>query len=182
MMDEKTNSKIVSNIQDGLLKEKLVDFWFNVMNHYMQGKLIQSFQGLKIVFPMIQGYSFVDKDNIEELISTIDEYVEGLNGRPTNQKDLIMFNESKVMFKELVYQLSTLLAQAFIDLDLWFKTVNISNDIDVKLSQDNFKDELTLVEKKRSSLQVLKAEVIISLMSYNSIHDVYARGVRQNVL
>jgi len=181
-MDDKGNSRIVSNVQDVLLKEKLVDFWFRVMDRFMGGRYVECFQGLKIVFPMIQGYSFVGKEMIEELIQTIDEYVESLGGKPGNMRDLINFNERQVMFKELVYQLSTLLAQAFIDLDLWFKSVPISNDVDVKLSQDNFKDELTLVERKRKALLVLKVGVLLELLSYNAVHDVYARGVRQNVL
>lgn len=181
-MDEKNGSRIVSNVQDVLLKEKLVDFWFKVMNHFMTSHYIECFQGLKIIFPMIQGYNFIGKGTIEEMIQTIDTYVENLGDRPTNMKDLITYNDHKVMFKELVYQLSTLLAQAFIDLDLWFKTVTITNDIDVKLSQDNYKDELTLVERKRTALKDLKTKELLELLSYNAIHDVYARGLRTNVL
>lgn len=182
MEENKNNTRIVSNIQDVLLKENLVAFWFKTMNSFTTGKFIECFMGLKIIFPMIQGYEFVNKGSIEHLIETIDYYVEGLKGRTSNMRDVIKYNKSKVTFKDLVYQLSTLLAQAFIDLDLWFKTVALSNDVDLKLSQDNFKDELTLVEKKRSCLKVLSADELLKLLSYNAIHDVYARGVRENVL
>lgn len=179
---EKNKSKIVSNIQDALLKEKVVEFWFIVMNQYMNRKYLTCFQGLKMVFTTIQGYDFIGKDSIEECLNTIDTYVENLEGKPINQKELIQFNKFKMDFQDLVYLLSTMLAKAFIELDLWFKSVNVVNDIDMKLSMDNYKDELTLVEKKRREILGLKKDKIVELLSYNAIHDVYSRGVRENVL
>jgi len=168
---------------DEFLKLQLVDFWFKAINLRVMGEWKKTFIAFKSVFNMIQPYNFNSKSTTAELVRVIDDYINEIGEKPINEKQKIKLYEKQVMFKELLDQLMSQLPRAFVDLDLWFKTVRHTNDFDVKLSEDNFNDEMSLVNKKKRVINnTLTKEQILDYMSLNSIHDVYARGLMDNVL
>lgn len=171
---------------DEFLKFDLVKFWFECARYKLNYRYEQAFEGYSTIFDMLRGYDFENKLEINELVEVIKDHLHSLGGKPTNMKAVIDHNNNKVMFKELVNQLSSLLPKAFSDLNLWFKNIIVNDDLDIRFSEENFGTKKTLVKEKGLALTKLKSEEIISLITKNSVHDAYAkalmRGMVKNVL
>lgn len=167
---------------DEFLKINLVNFWFESIRMYVKGDWFGCFMAFKSIFSMIEPYSFSSKAYTSELIQVLNEYFNSLGGKAVNQRAEMLLFERKATFKELLERLRASLPVAFVDLDLWFKSVSETNDLDVKLSNDNFGDDLSLVEKKRLALLKLDKKALLKLFSINAVHGAYARGLNENVL
>lgn len=178
--DSNSSSKLMN--MDELLKFNLVNFWFDAIRLNVNGEWFKCFLAYKSIFEMIQPYNFNTKSYTSELINVLNSYFNSLGSKPVNMKDMVELNNRKATFREMLDQLTSLLPRAFVDLNIWFKSISETNDYDVKLSNDNFGDDLTLIEKKRKALLTLSKEDMIKLFSINSVHDAFVRGLNQNVL
>jgi len=177
---EESNTKLRD--MDMFLKEKLVDIWDKAITLSIEGDYQKCFNAYKSLFRFIQGYNFTSKKYLEELVKTTDEYLANLNGRTLNLKAQIQFNKNMIVFRDLIDLFMTELPKAYIELDLWFRSIPESQDIDVDFSKETFGDELTQINSKTKQLLTLEKKVIVDLMTINHIHELYAKGVRINVL
>ncbi len=180
MMDDKDGSKLRD--MDLFLKENLVNLWFKAIDLSINGSWKQCFLAYKSMFHMIEPYNFSSKVTLAELVQVIGDYLKALGSKPLNMQDVVGFNEKRIVFRELMDELMSLLPKAFVDLDLWFKSVPTSNDYDQRFSIETFGDETSLIDKKRKALTKLSSSGVIALLSINAIHDAHSRGVFQNVL
>lgn len=162
---------------DLFLKTELVKYWFETAKHKQVNHYEQAFRGYETMYNMIGGYSFTEKTNIAELIEVISSYLFELSGKPLDLKAEIKIYQTKMDFKELVDKLGSLLPKAFTQLNLWFKNVEILDDVDEQLSLENFGDRLTLIEEKKKELLKLSVEKLVELFTKNSLHDAYAKGL-----
>jgi len=178
MMDE--SDKLTSI--DLFLKEKLVDLWFKAVNYSIVGDYRSCFGAYKSMFLMIKGYNFSSKIILEQLTDVISDYMDGFNGKPLSSKVMLEFNKRSVQFKELLDVYMSELPRAFIELDLWFKTIPSNNDLDLRLSDENFNSDVSLINNKRNELKKLSPDKIVSLMSANIVNDIYSRLRYENVL
>ena len=167
---------------DFLLKEKLVDLWFAAVNFSINGEFVKCFNAYKAMFRMIEGYNFSCKSVLSELTAVIGNYLDSLGGKPLSSRAIVSFNKRSLEFKELLDVYMSELPKAFIDLDLWFKTVPVNSDLDLRFSEENFNSELSIVGVKRSELKKLVIARLVDLMSNNVVNDVYARWRVENVL
>ena len=171
---------------DEFLKYDLVKFWFECARHKLNYQYQQAFEGYSTIFDMLRGYDFENKVEISELIDDIQTHLYSLGGKATDVRAVIEHNKNKVMFKELVNKLSSLLPKAFADLNLWFRNVIVNDDLDIRYSEENFGTKKTLVKEKGLALSNLKTVELIELLTKNSVHDAYAKalmkGAVKNVL
>jgi hypothetical protein len=180
MVKEESMSKLRD--MDELLKENLVNLWFQAINLSIANRWAECFEAYKSMFNMIEPYNFASKNTLSELVAIIGDYLKSMGGKPVNMREIILFNEKKVIFRDLMDEFMSLLPKAFVDLDLWFKSVPNSNDYDIRFSEESFGDELSLVNKKRKVLSKLSVEQLLSLLSSNALHDAYSRGLSEDVL
>lgn len=162
---------------DLFLKTELVKYWFETARNKQKNKYIEAFRGYETMYNMISGYNFEYKSDTGELIEVIGAYLSSLGEKPLDLRAEISIYKRKVEFKELVDRLGSMLPKAFTQLNLWFKNVEISDDLDEQLSMENFGDKLTLIEDKKAELLKLDVKTLMNLFTKNSIHDAYAKGL-----
>lgn len=185
MIDEQSEEKIGSKLRDMdlFLKEKIVDLWDKAINYNIDGQAGKCFRAYKSLYHFIKPYKFSAKEYLTELTNTIEAHIKSLKGAPINAKQQIEFNERNFQFQELLDEYMSELPKAFVELDLWLKTVPDYQDFELRASKENFGSESTLVESKRSELSKLPSKKLTELMSYNAVHDLYsAYRRRENVL
>jgi len=56
-----------------------------------------------------------------------------------------------IVFRDLIDLFMTELPKAYIELDLWFRSIRESQDIDVDFSKETFGDELTQINSKTNN-------------------------------
>jgi len=180
MVENKENSKLKD--MDDYLKLKLVDLWFEAISLSIAGDYKKTFLAYKMLFKMIEPYNFEYKQSLRDITQLLQEYINSLGGRPVNSSELLILNNSKEEFKTLLDKYTSSLPKAFVDLNLWFKSIPVANDIDLKLSDENFSSELSFIGKKKQVLSKLPIKDLLALFSINAIHDAHARGIMKNVL
>jgi len=179
-MSDENNSKLKD--MDEYLKIKLVDLWFEAIALSIVGDYKKVFRAYKMLFKMIEPYSFSDKVFLQEVTALLEEYIGSLGARPVNTSESFLINNSKQEFKALLDRYTSILPKAFVDLNLWFKAIPSSNDIDLKMSDENFNSDLTFISQKRKALLKLDSDKLLELFSVNAIHDAHAKGLMSNVL
>jgi len=167
---------------DLFLKEKIVNLWDNAISFAIGGDYKRCFFAYKALFHFIEPYNFSSKAYLGELVATIGDYVKSLGSNSLNVRQQILFNKRKVEFQILLEQFMSELPKAFVELDLWLKTSPDYNDFELRLSQENFGDDLSFIDFKRKELSKLSGCEVVALLSINAIHDAHARLLRKNVL
>jgi len=178
--DGGTGSKLKD--MDEFLKIKIVDLWDRAINFSISSQYVECFKAYKGLYHFIEPYNFTSKPYLIELIDLLQNYIRGMGDKPVNVRDTLIFNQKKFMFRDLLDIFMSELPKAFVELDLWLKSVPDYNDFDSKFSSETFGDETSFLNLKREGLKKLKTVVIVDLMSINAVSDVYAKARRLNVL
>jgi len=169
---------------DDYLKQVVVDNFKNAINFVIQGQDIYAFKSYKMMFHIIEPYDFQMKSQLQQITEIINQYIKKLGNKPVDRRGLLILNNTKLTFKELVQIYSSQIPKAYAELGLWFKIITKHNDVDRQLSEQNFNSEISLLDRKKKELIKLNltTKQLFDLMKANAIHDIYARWRIQNAI
>lgn len=166
---------------DVFLKDKIVELWEKAITFYIDGDAHKSFKAYKSLFYFVESYNFPNKGYLVELVSTIQDYIDALGEKPLTMSSVVVVNQRRRVFKELIDEFMREIPRAYKDLGLWLKSVPDYNDFELKFSEESFGDELSLVQDKKKELSKLKSSELLELFSFNAIHDAYAKHLHRVV-
>ena len=182
---EETGLKFRNNDTDFMVKEKMMNNFEIATTFLVKGSYKPAFEALKINFHFINPYSFDNKLNIKELMEALTNFFDNLEStrEPKRMDDVKLRQDSVMKLKDAMDAFFSELASAYAKLGIWLKTVDIVNDVDVRLSEENFNDNFSSYNKKLEQLLKLDKNVLLSLFTINNIHEAWAnmklRGLRK---
>jgi len=167
---------------DDELKPKIVEKIFEAYDFYRNGDLYPSFKTFSALFIFIQSRDFPLKIKIIERTQFLEEYFDGLKGRPANKHQQLEFGKASKSLNRFVYEYISDVISSMDYLGLLLKTTIVHNDLHRNLSEQNFGDDLSLASKHRKELEKIESKEIIKLMNNNMIYQIYSLWRYDNAL
>lgn len=169
---------------DFLLKQQVVEVFKGGVDHLVRGDLKGAFESFKSLLLFINSYDYSSRDELQELSKVLGEYFDSLSAPNSFRRrdQITLHNKQKVELRELLDVFVSEIPKAFAELGLWFSTVMKVDDFDLVLSNENFNSDFSGLKGKRDELRVLSKDDLLSLLSANMVHDVYARWRMKDAL
>jgi len=172
---EEQNGQSLTDM-DEKIKSHIIDLWNTSTQAYILGDKRSCFYGFRMIFNYINCENFSNKEYLQELTNILVQFFSTYDKKLNTERDKVQFLNKESSIKELLDEYLIEIPKALKELNLWLKTIIKYPDSDSTLSMENFGSEKsTLNEKIKEMEENLKIKEIFKLISYEEIHNIYAR-------
>lgn len=173
-MKEETDFKISRDISEGL-NQIILENISNIDNYISQENYSQAFRLLSQIASKIKFYDFRYKNDLTNYTEILNQYFNEINIKPNTEYERNKLIEKTAKLKELIRVYQELIYSSLDNLGLWFKITKKNEDLDIKISEQTFLTNESLIQKKKEELSKLKSIEILELLNPNHIHNAHSR-------
>jgi len=160
---------------DELLKETIVNVWREAIQAKIENNLVKCFELLQIMFKSISPYDFPLKEELGTMDTGLQNLCYEVSTRPSNQEEKLRQQEAYIMLDKHIDDYQEAIINALASINLWFKSVKISDDILRRFSDQTFNSDVeTVIEKRKVLLKKnLTVRGIIEKCGKGFVHHLY---------